>query len=594
MVQALRRRGPDSEGIESWPGAVLGHRRLSILDLSEAGRQPMLSRDGNTGLVFNGCVYNFQELRAELEKSGREFRSHTDTEVLLEGYAEWGVEKLVARCRGMFAFGLWDEREQKLVLVRDRLGVKPLFYAERNGEIAFASTAEALYKSGFTDGLDPEAVLEYLEFGWVSDGKCIYDGVKKVAAAGIVQWQGGKTIESVYWNLPEPGSNGMDFEEALKETERLLMESVKLRLIADVPVGSLLSGGIDSALIAWALRELNAKVKCYTVGTPGHPADESGAAAETAALLGLELETVELSADETPELNELTEAYGEPFACSSALGMLKVCRAAKEKATVLLTGDGGDDVYLGYGHHRNFLRAQNLARMLPIGSGQAWPMLRGAFGTKGPLRRAKHLMDYATGGLGAITRTHDGLPYYQRAGMLGPKLKGLRLWHREIELSAESGRRVLEDFLVYERRTRFVAEYMTKVDGAAMRYAIEARSPFLDQKIWELAGGLPVEMRLRNGELKSILREFVRRRLGPEVAGRRKRGFTIPVGDWLIRGAWRGELEALGEKSELARQGWIDGAAMKAAAAKAMAAGKAPVQFWTLVVLEKWLAAKAS
>ena len=173
-------------------------------------------------------------------------------------------------------------------------------------------------------------------------------------------------------------------------------------------------------------------------------------------------------------------------------------------------------------------------------------------------------------------------------------MTGQRLWHREIEPSAESGRRVLEDFLDYERRTRFVAEYMTKVDGAAMRYGMEARSPFLDQKIWELAGGLPVEMRLKGGELKSILREFVRRRLGPEVADRRKQGFTIPVGDWLIRGAWRGELEALGEKSELARQGWIDGAAMKDAAARAMAEGKAPLQFWTLVVLEKWLAAKAS
>jgi asparagine synthase (glutamine-hydrolysing) len=350
----------------------------------------------------------------------------------------------------------------------------------------------------------------------------------------------------------------------------------------------LLSAGIDSALVAWALRELKANVKCYTVGTPGHPADESVDAADTARLLGIEHETIPFAADELPELNELTEAYGEPFACSSALGMLKVCRAVKPKATVLLTGDGGDDVFLGYGHHKNFLVAQRVAGYLPPLAKSWWPPLRKMLPANGSIKRAKHLMDYAVGGLGAITQAHDGLPYFEKRSMLGRRLQDQPLWHRNIAWDASSGKRVLERFLDYERQTRFVAEYMTKVDGSAMRYAIEARSPFLDQKIWELAAGLPVGTRIRNWELKSILREIVRRRLGPEVAHRKKKGFTIPVSDWLV-GGWRPQLQEMAEGSLLERQDWIAGEALRRGVREALEQRKAPVQLWTLLVLERWL-----
>jgi asparagine synthase (glutamine-hydrolysing) len=588
MVHSLRLRGPDSEGLHAWPDAVLGHRRLSILDLSEAGRQPMVTEDGEIGLVFNGCVYNFQEIRADLEREGCRFRSQTDTEILLLGYRQWGVDRLLERCRGMFAFAIWDNPQGTLTLVRDRLGVKPLVYAERDGTIAFASTVRALHDAGFATEVDPEAVLEFLEFGWVGEERCIYAGAKKVPAAGKIVWRNGQKQESIYWKPPAASTRTLSFEQALEQTEHLLLDAVRLRLIADVPIGSLLSGGIDSALVAWALKRLNANVKCFTVGTPGHPADESGDAARTAQTLGVDHEVIPLDVTQPPELGELIGAYGEPFACSSALGMLKVCRAVKPKATVLLTGDGGDDVFLGYTHHRNFLRAQRLAQRVPSIMLRPWPVLRHLLADTGHQRRAKHLLDYAAGGLGAITQTHDGIPYYQQRGIFGPALAGQQLSHREIPWSTASGRRALEDFLPYEWSTRFVAEYMTKVDGAAMRYAIEARSPFLDQRLWELAAALPVDLRLRNGELKAVLRELVRRRIAPEVADRRKQGFTIPVGDWLV-GPWRAQLDALAEQPRIATLGWVSAEPLRKAVAEAVATRKAPVQLWYLVVLEQWL-----
>jgi len=586
----MARRGPDAEGIESWDGAVLGHRRLSILDLSDAGKQPMVSEDGTIGLVFNGCIYNFQDLRRDLQRDGHVFRSQTDTEVLWRGYRQWGIDALVARLRGMFAFAIWDQPRRKLFLVRDRLGVKPLVYARRDGQIAFASTVTALRDAGMVHEVDPDAMLEFLEFGWVSDGMAIFRTAHKVPAATIVEWHDGQLSERCYWTPPEPGSRPLPFEEAVEQTEALLLEAVKLRLIADVSVGTLLSGGIDSTLIAWALSKLNVNLKAFTVSTPGHPADESAAASQTARILGIPHEVIALSAREEVALGDLTCAYGEPFACSSALGMLQVCKAVKPKVTVLLTGDGGDDVFLGYTHHRNFWRAERIAKLLPRVSERAWPPLRSLAARLPALRRAMHLTDYAVGGLGAALRTHDGLPYYESAGMLGEAFENRRLWHRQVALSIDSGRRLMEEFLDYERRNRFVAEYMTKVDGGAMFYAIEARSPFLDHVLWEHAASLPIGLRLRHGELKSILRTLVRRRVGPAVAARKKQGFTVPVGHWLVSG-WRTELEAICEGSVLEKEGWLRPGSLRQSVSTAISKGRAPQQLWYLVVVESWLRA---
>ena len=593
MVRALERRGPDGEGVEAWGGAVLGHRRLAIFDLSEAGRQPMTSPDGRVGVVFNGAVYNFLALRAELEARGSRFRSRTDTEVLVEGYREWGIDALVRRLRGMFAFGLWDDEARKLFLVRDRLGVKPLYYAARaDGTLAFASTARALRRAGLAGGLDEQAVAEFLEFGYVTDDRSIYEGVSKVPAATVLEWsEGGALKQREYWAPPtaaEGADSGASFEEAVEEAERLFLRAVEARLHADVPVGALLSGGVDSSLVCWAVARLGGDVTAYTVGTPGDPWDESADARATAREIGIRHKVLDLSADDAPAVGELSAAYGEPFACASALGMLRVSRAVSGEATVLLTGDGGDDVFLGYPEHKHFLMAERLARATPGWAARAWLSAGGRVPRVGPLRRAASFMNYAAGGLGAVACAHDGLPSYRRQGILGERLEGASVGQRRIVWSHESARSLLTEFLKYDRRTRFVGEYLTKVDGATMYHALEARSPFLDQELWEFAAALPYAVRLRGGTLKAVLRELARRRVGARVAGGRKRGFSIPVQRW-VAGRWRAAVADSLRDSLAGRHGWVRAGAALERLEEAGRRGWAPNQLWYVYVLESWL-----
>src|SRR5664279_1350968 len=423
MNAALARRRPDSEGIESWDVATLGHRRLSIFDLSDAGRQPMVSEDGRVALVFNGAIYNFHELRAELEARGYVFRSRTDTEVLLHGYREWGLDNMVPRLRGMFAIGLWDDRERKFFLVRDRLGIKPLCYALKGKTLAFASTARALRSAGIASEIDPEAVAEYLEYGYVTDDRSIYLGVSKVPAATILEWDDGAISTRMYWVPPAEGSFRGSFDDAVEETRRLFLQAVERRLQADVPVGALLSGGIDSSLVCWAIRELGGDITAYTAGAPGDPLDESQDARLTAQELGLRHRILDISQDDFPEAEELVAAYGEPFACSSGLGMLRLSKAVKSSATVLLVGDGGDDVFLGYPEYANFLKAERLARLIPDSVAHLWPSVRNVLPETGTVGRARHFIDYATGGLGSVVRVRPGFPSLQRRGISGERLK---------------------------------------------------------------------------------------------------------------------------------------------------------------------------
>lgn len=591
MVRALARRGPDGEGMESWGRAVLGHRRLAIFDLSEAGRQPMLSADGRVGVVFNGAIYNFRALREELEREGHSFRSRTDTEVIVEGYRAWGIDRLVARLRGMFAFGLWDERERKLFLVRDRLGVKPLVYARVGDGLAFASTVRALRRGRFVAELDPRAVIEFLHFGFVTDDRAIYEGAFKVPAATIIEWsEDGRLSSREYWSPPAAGTNGApSFDEAVAETERLFLRAVESRLDADVPVGALLSGGVDSGLVCWAIGHLGGDVTAYTVGTPGDPLDETSDARATAATLGVRHRVLDLSADEESKVEEVAAAYAEPFACASALGMLSVSRRVADEATVLLTGDGGDDVFLGYPEHKHLWMASRLARRLPAVAGDGWRALRALVPRRGALKRAASFLDYTTGGLRAVAANRDGLPLLLKRGVVGERLLTLTEGPLPAAPNFETpARQVLADFLVYDRRTRFVGEYLPKVDGATMYHALEARSPFLDQELWEFAAGLPFDVRLNGGRLKAVLRELARRRVGERVATGRKRGFGIPVQRWMA-GRWRVEVEESLRASLLGAEGWIETGAALSLLEEAARLGTAPVQVWYLYVLESWL-----
>ncbi len=594
MVKALARRGPDSEGVTSWPGVTLGHRRLAIFDLSDAGRQPMLSSDGTLGVVFNGAIYNFRTLTAELAAAGAQFQSKTDTEVLLHGYRRWGINGLVARLRGMFAFALWDNTTRDLFLVRDRLGVKPLVYGVQNGAIAFASTTRALRAAGWAEAIDERALAEYLEFGFVTDRRTIYHGLTKVPAATIVRWHEGKIQTCEYWTPPAAQTAGAPtFEDAVQETERLFLAAVQKRLDADVPVGALLSGGIDSGLVCWAVKQLGADLTAFTVGTPGDPEDESAYARATAAELRIRHRVLPLRPGAEPDVGELVSAYGEPFACTSALGMLSVSREVAPAAKVLLTGDGGDDVFLGYHRHRHLWLAQMLASMSPRGAGAWWRSARAPLVRSPLLRRPVHFIDYAMGGLGAFLDAHDGLPTYREKGLLGDQLVAATIDHRGLRWSIDSGRRVLTQYLEHDRRTQFVAEYLTKVDGATMYYGLEARSPFFDQELWEFAAALPYDVRLRHGQLKAVLRELARRKIGKRIAAGRKQGFRVPVERWLA-GRWLPHVKVTMRTSHLAERGLIRSEAVSTELAVSEQRGWAPHQLWYLFVLEMWMRAEAA
>lgn len=588
MIGNLIRRGPDGEGMEVWNGVALGHRRLAIFDLSAAGRQPMLSPDSSIGIVFNGAIYNFRELRIDLERLGYRFQSQTDTETLVHGYREWGIHGLASKIRGMFAFGLWDDRTRKLFLVRDRLGVKPLVFAVRNNRLAFASTVSALCAAGFAHEIEPQAVADFLEFGFVTEERTIYAGVERVPAASILEWSTQGTKITQYWQPPSTSSASVSFNEAVEETERLFLKAVEKRLHADVPVGALLSGGVDSSLVCWALSQLGADITAYTVGTPLDPADETADARATARQLGIQHQTLNISAEDDPGISEVVTAYSEPFACASALGMLRISRAVSRDAKVLLTGDGGDDVFLGYPEHRHLWLAERLARSSPRIAADLWERSREKFPRYSHLRRLASFLDYSAGGLGAVTSAHDGLPAYQQAEVLGERLLGCTVDQRTIPHSRDSARSVLGDYLNYDRQTRFVSEFLTKVDGATMHYGLEARSPFLDQELWEFAAALPYHVRLRHGRSKAVLRELARRKIGTRVAEGKKRGFTIPVQRW-ITGKWRAEVETAFRDSVLEREGWIQTRPVLKWLEESSRKGWAPKQLWYLFVLESWL-----
>lgn len=590
MLEVLKRRGPNDTGIEVWDTAVFGHRRLSIFDLSAAGHQPMLSPERDIGVVFNGAIYNFRALRAELEARGCRFQSQTDTEVLIYGYREWGFDKLVSKIQGMFAVGLWDERRKTLFLVRDRLGVKPLAFAVSNdGEIAFASTVRALKAAGCGGDLDEKGVAEYLEFGFLTDDQSIYKNIEKVAAGEIVEWRGGKIEKREYWDLPPVSSaSKISFDEAVEETERLFLEAVEKRLQADVPIGALLSGGIDSSLVCWAIGKLGGDVTAFTVGTPNDEFDEANVAAQTAKLLGIKHQILEFSSEKPPNIGELVEAYAEPFACASALGMLGISREVKKSATVLLTGDGGDDVFLGYPEHRHFFLSGKIARQAPDFAAGLWLKTRGNIPQIGTLKRAVSFLDYSMGGLGAVGSARDGLPVYRQNNLLGERLRDVSLPHREMKWTIESGRNLLAEFLAYDRRTRFVGEYLPKVDGGTMFYALEARSPFLDAKLWEFAAKLPFALRLHKGKSKAVLREIVRRRIGERLAGGKKQGFIIPVQKWLT-GHWRQPFTELLRDSLAEKEGWINVRSALELLENSIEKNQAPRQLWFIFVLESWL-----
>ena len=506
MASCLTHRGPDDAGTFADPaGVALGFRRLSIVDLSPAGAQPMTSATGRYVVVFNGEIYNFQRLRTRLDAP---WRGHSDTEVLLAAIEAWGLERALGECIGMYAFALWDTREQTLSLVRDRAGVKPLYYALNATSLQFASELKALE---IDRTIDDDAAALYTRFRYVPAPWSIYAGVKKLQPGSIltVSRDGAATLTR-YWNAAEvaervQGFTGSD-TEAIDRLDELLGDSVALRMIADVPLGVFLSGGVDSSLVA-ALMQRNASgpIHTFTIGFEDPRFDEARYGREVARHLGARHDELYAShADALALVPKIPHVYDEPFADTSALPTYLVSKLARQTATVALTGDGGDELFAGYHHHFLGARLQRRVRSVPR-------FARGAVG------RALQLIPRTRAlGRGLVD---DPLARYRDTMKLHPDLP---------KLQDPTEMAMFLDFITY-----LPDDILVKVDRASMAVSLEAREPFLDHRVIEFAWSLPLSMKIRDDRGKWIARQLLRRYLPDTLIDREKQGFGLPLAQWL-------------------------------------------------------------
>jgi asparagine synthase (glutamine-hydrolysing) len=552
MASCLIHRGPDDAGTFADPaGIALGFRRLSIVDLSAAGAQPMTSATGRYVLIFNGEIYNFQRLRDRLVAN---WRGHSDTEVLLACIEAWGLERALTESIGMFAFALWDTDEQTLSLVRDRAGVKPLYYALDQSSLQFASELKAL---NVDRTIDPEAAALYRRYRYIPAPWSIYQSVKKLLPGSILTVaRNGTSKLTRYWNAAEvaervPRFTGSE-SEAVDRLDELLGDSVALRMIADVPLGVFLSGGVDSSLVA-ALMQRNASgpIHTFTIGFEDPRFDEARYSREVARHLGSRHDELYISTTDALALvPKLPRIYDEPFADSSALPTYLVSRLARQSATVALSGDGGDELFAGYHHHFLGARLQRRVRAVPRFA-------------RGPLGRVLQLVS-RTRALGRGLVEDDPLARYRDTMQLRPELPKLE---DPTELA------MFLDFVTY-----LPDDILVKVDRASMAVSLEAREPFLDHRVVEFAWSLPLSMKIRDDRGKWIARQLLRRYLPDALVDREKQGFGLPLAQWL-RGPlreWAEDLLPAGERGLWQRH---------------LAGANHEGELWTVLMYQAWLRA---
>lgn len=547
-LERLRLRGPDDSGIWHDERIALGHRRLSIVDLSAAGHQPMESSDRRCVIVFNGEIYNHQELRRDLEPRGG-WRSGSDTETLLEAYRVWGVDCL-ARLNGMFAFAIWDRLERTLFAARDRMGVKPLYYSERNGSLAFASRPSALTTlTGEPLDMEPEALRTYLELGYVPAPLSFHRGLKKLPPAHYLLATARGVRRVRYWDFrciaPEPSWSSRPEDELVEELEALIATAVRSRLMADVPLGAFLSGGVDSALVVAAMKAAGVEhPKAFTIGFKEARFNEAPAAARIARTLGVEhvVETVDVN-DLLELLPTYIDRFDEPFSDSSAFPTMAVARLARRHVTVALSGDGADELFGGYHYYGMVSRLRNWLRWPEPWKRRAQVALRLLFGHRGKLLAGALATDGTVGLFNYLRSTgkHD-------LSLIDPDLAaatpGSASWFEQFAADfaadltpAETGMRLDAGFTLPDL-------FLQKVDVATMAFSLEARCPMTDYRLVEWAMRLPIEYKLRGGQTKYLLKRALRRHLPEDLVYRPKMGFGVPIASWL-RGPLRAWAEAL-------------------------------------------------
>lgn len=599
MTAAMAHRGPDAEGFHLWRGAGFGHRRLSIIDLS-TGDQPIFNEDRSIAVILNGEIYNFQELRAELESQGHRFQTRSDTEAIVHAYERHG-DRCVERLRGMFAFALWDDRQRRLLLARDRVGKKPLYYAHDGERFAFASELKALLQDpGLKRAVNLEAFDDYLSLGAVPAPATIFQNVAQLPPAHYLVWERGAVRVVEYWDVPQDALQHRSEPDTLEAFAAVFEDSVRVRLVSDVPLGAFLSGGVDSSAVVEAMSRFSHRpVVTTSVGFAEREFSELPHARAVAEAVRSDHHEVLVEPQTLEVLPRLVWHLDEPFADSSALPTFYVAKAARERVTVALSGDGGDEVFAGYQRRYGLNRWEaRLRRWLP-----AWVQA----GILGPLGRVYPKADrlprplrarYLLQNLGTTFERayfHDVSLFRsdEKAALLSPGFRAQLNGYDPFATFARHFERVrgldpLSRILYVDLKTWLANDMLVKVDRMSMANGLEVRSPLLDHKVIEFAATVAPDLKYRGRTSKYLLKRYLTGRVPSSVIYRRKQGFEIPLAGWL-RGGLRGLAEDLLFSPRALGRGYVRADRVRGLWQHHQRGVRDhSAQLWTLMVAELW------
>lgn len=601
MIDALKHRGPDDWGVWRDEHCALGHRRLAIIDLSEAGRNPLSNQTGEIWITFNGEIYNFQSLREELKQLGYRFQTRTDTEVIVNAYEEWGVDCL-QRLRGMFAFAIWDTRKRRLFLARDRVGKKPLFYGQFGKRFLFASELQGLLAdASIPRETNAAAIDSYLSWGYVPAPHTAFKNIFKLPPAHYLTLDVKDSNFDIqvarYWSLDYTPKINLNEAEAIEALREKLTEAVRLRMISDVPLGAFLSGGIDSSIIVGLMAKLsNQSVKTFSIGFEEAAYNETEHARRIADLWQTEHHEFIVKADALAILPKLVRHYGEPYADSSAIPTFYVSQMTRRSVTVALNGDGGDESFAGYERYLGNHIAERANRFpgFAFSAGTLNKILPDSLNPKNRLRQAKRFLAVATKPMAAR--------YGHWMGFLREDEKQ-QIYSSDFQAERNGSRP--EDWLasLFEKTQQLNAidaamsvdiesylpfDLLVKVDITSMANSLEARSPFLDHEVMEFAARLPVDLKLRGKQAKYLLKRAFPDLLPAENVERRKMGFGVPVGEW-FRSSLRNLLEDALLSDQAAKRLYFQPQEVRRLVAEHLERrADHSFKLWNLLMLELW------
>jgi asparagine synthase (glutamine-hydrolysing) len=598
MRDAMSNRGPDDAASQVLPFVGLGHRRLSIIDLSARGRQPMTNEDGSIWLVFNGEIYDFEPLREQLAAAGHRFESGTDSEVLVHGYEEWGIGGLIERVNGMFAFALWDAPRRELHLVRDRLGKKPLYYGWHAGRFVFASELKALWTlapGGWK--IRPESIARFLYWGYLPGRETIFGDLQQLPPAHILTLTPNGVRQTQYWRLSFADKVHAPLTDLIEQTDAVLTAAVRRRLRSDVPLGAFLSGGVDSSYVVSRMGAgANGRIRTFAMGTSDGAHDERTHARRVAEHCATEHIEFEVTPDAWALLPRLVWEFGQPIADPACISTYYVAERARRYVTVALTGDGGDESFAGYSQHQGRYLGGFLQRIVPAAAVDA--LLRVTTGlmddgrdtrraSAGRFLRYLHSDPLVNWGAAAQWAQHHirhlWSPRFRDLGARADLIE----YAREVETQFD-GDSPLDRALHHDLSVLLPFSYNVKLDVATMMNGLEARSPFQDREVVEWAARLPPEVKMRPWETKALLKRVAARSVPRDVIYRPKRGFSLPVDAW-FRGPWAASAHDVIFSRQARDRGYFDdGYLQRLWAAHAAGTASHGMRFWSLLWLEMW------